>query len=120
MKNKEKEEFKQVIIVREDLKMSKGKIAAQVSHGSVDAVLKTDKEDVIKWHNNGMKKVVLKVKDKQELLDFKKKAQTAGLTCSLVIDAGHTEIPSGTPTCLAIGPDKEQKIDKITGKLKLL
>ncbi len=112
-------EYKQVILIREDLKLSKGKMAAQASHASVDAVLKTHKDDLNKWRDQGMKKSVLKVKDLDELLFYKRKADDAGLVTALITDAGHTEIPAGTTTCLAIGPDKEEKIDKITGDLKL-
>ncbi len=112
-------EYKQVILIRKDLKLSSGKVASQVSHASVDAVLKTHKDDLNKWKDQGMKKSVLKVKDLDELLSYKKKADDAGLVNALITDAGHTEIPAGTTTCLAIGPDKEEKIDRITGSLKL-
>ena len=112
-------DYKQVILVRQDLKLSAGKMSAQASHASVDAVLKTHKDDLNKWKDQGMKKSVLKVKDLDELLSYKRKADDAGLVNSLITDAGHTEIPAGTTTCLAIGPDKEEKIDKITGDLKL-
>ena len=112
-------QFKQVILVRKDLQLSKGKIAAQVSHASVESLLKSHKDDVQEWHDQGMKKSVLKIADLKELLEFKKKAENAGLVVALITDAGHTEIPAGTVTCLAIGPDDEKKIDNITGRLKL-
>lgn len=112
--------YKQVILARGDLKISPGKLAAQVAHASVDSLLKTHKDDIKKWREEGMKKVVLSVLDEEELLDFKKKAEDAGLVCALITDAGHTELTPGTTTCLGIGPDKEEKIDKITGKLKML
>ncbi|HLF54711.1 MAG TPA: peptidyl-tRNA hydrolase Pth2 [Candidatus Nanoarchaeia archaeon] len=113
-------EYKQVILVRADLKLTKGKMAAQASHASVDAVLKSHKDDIATWQAQGMKKVVLKVADKEELLLYKQKADDAGLVCALITDAGHTQLPSGTVTCLGIGPDKIEKIDKITGKLSLI
>ncbi len=113
-------EYKQVILVRNDLKLSKGKMASQVAHASVDALLKSNKEDVTNWHNQGMKKSVLKVENLDELLLYKRKAEDANLVAALIIDAGHTEIPAGTTTCLAIGPDDEKKIDKVTGSLKLM
>ena len=112
-------EYKQVILIRKDLKLSSGKMAAQASHASVEATLKSHKDDLNKWRDQGMKKSVLKVKDLDELLAYKRKADDAGLVNALITDAGHTEIPAGTTTCLAIGPDKEQKIDTITGDLKL-
>ena len=112
--------MKQVIVVRADLKLSKGKMAAQVSHASVEAVLKSDKQKVDEWRDEGMKKVVLKVQDEKELLEIKRKAGAAGLVSTLVSDAGRTEIAAGTKTCVGIGPDKEEKIDKITGNLKMV
>lgn len=112
--------YKQVILVRDDLKMTKGKMSAQAGHASVSATLKTHKDDLQKWLSEGQKKVVLKVKDKQELLLYKQKAEDAGLVVSLITDAGHTQLEPNTMTCLAIGPDKEEKIDKVTGNLKLM
>jgi PTH2 family peptidyl-tRNA hydrolase len=113
-------EYKQVILVRQDLKLSRGKMSAQASHASVEAVLKSHKDDVSVWRTQGMKKAVLKVKDLQELLDYKRKAEDAGMIAALITDAGHTQLAPGTTTCLAIGPDSTEKIDKITGKLQLI
>jgi PTH2 family peptidyl-tRNA hydrolase len=62
----------------------------------------------------------LKVPSEKELVELDKKCKSAGLQTSLVIDAGFTQIPSGTITALAVGPDEDEKIDKITSKLKLL
>jgi PTH2 family peptidyl-tRNA hydrolase len=67
-----------------------------------------------------MKKVVLKVNDQKELLAYKQKAEDAGLVVALITDAGHTQLAPGTVTCLGIGPDKEEKIDKVTGALQLI
>lgn len=111
--------MKQVILVRKDLKLSKGKLSAQCAHASVEAVLKSDKEKVNEWRIFS-KKVILKVKDEKELLEFKRLADKSKLVNALIKDAGLTEIPPGTITCLAIGPDEDKKIDKITGKLKIL
>ena len=113
-------EYKQVILVREDLKLTKGKMSAQVSHASVGAVLKSHKDDLKKWQDQGMKKVVLKVKDLAELLSYKQKCEDAGLVVSLITDAGHTQLEPGTVTCLGVGPDRVEKIDKVTGTLKLI
>lgn len=112
--------MKQVILVRQDLKLPKGKLAAQVSHGSVGALLKSHKDDISKWKEQGMKKVVLKVADEKELLKFKQLAEDRGLVVALITDAGKTVVEPGTITCLGIGPDKEEKIDKITGSLKMV
>lgn len=113
-------ELKQVILVRQDLKLTKGKMAAQVSHASVEALLKSHKDDVTAWRQQGMKKVVLKVKDLDELMAFKRKAEDAGLVVALITDAGHTQLAPGTTTCLGIGPDKAEKIDKVAGALQLI
>ena len=113
-------EYKQVILVRMDLKLSRGKMAAQVSHASVEALLKSHKDDITEWRGQGMKKVILKVNDERELLDYKKMAEDAHLACALIIDAGRTELEPGTLTCLGIGPDKAEKVDAITGKLKMV
>ncbi|MFH1072087.1 MAG: peptidyl-tRNA hydrolase Pth2 [Nanoarchaeota archaeon] len=112
--------YKQVILVRTDLKLSKGKLAAQVGHAVIDAVMESDKRLVQKWKAEGMKKIVLKVKDEEELLKFERLCQKEGLVTSLIVDAGLTEVKSGTITCMGIGPDEDRKIDRITGKLKML
>ena len=67
-----------------------------------------------------MKKVVLKVADEKELRSYKQQAEDAGLVVALITDAGHTHLVPGTVTCLGIGPDKAEKIDRITGNLKLI
>ncbi|MBI4919101.1 peptidyl-tRNA hydrolase [archaeon] len=113
-------ELKQVILVVQELNLSKGKLAAQVAHASVEAVLISDSELVEDWRSQGMKKSVLKVKDKQELFNYKDKAKREGLVTAVISDAGRTELKPGTVTCMAIGPDEELKIDKVTGELKLL
>ncbi len=112
--------YKQVILVREDLKMSKGKVSVQVSHASVDLLMKSDKKIIEEWRNEGMKKVVLNVLDLNELLKFESLALKEGLKTALIKDAGLTEFSKPEITCLGIGPDLEDKIDKITGKLKLM
>ncbi len=112
--------YKQVILVREDLRLPKGKMAAQSSHASVDAVLKSDKKIVDLWKREGGKKIVLKVKDEKELFRYKEMAEDAGLKTALIKDAGHTVLEPGTITCLGIGPDEEGKIDRITGSLKMI
>lgn len=112
--------YKQVILVRQDLKLPKGKLSIQVAHASVEALSKTDKRIVEEWKSEGAKKVALKVSDEKELFSFKEKAENAGLKTALIRDAGKTVLEPGTITCLGIGPDKEEKIDKVTGKLKMV
>lgn len=110
--------LKQVILVRTDINMSKGKAAAQVAHAAVEATLNSNKKLISKWRETGMKKITLKVESNEELLKYKQLADNADIENALITDAGHTELTPGTQTCLAIGPDAEAKIDKITGNLK--
>jgi len=111
--------YKQVIIVREDLNISCGKLCVQVAHASLEAAMLSDPEIVNKWREEGAKKVILRVKNEEELLKYYKLAKESGLICVLIRDAGLTELEPGTITCIGIGPDEEEKIDKITGNLKL-
>ncbi|MCC6013083.1 MAG: peptidyl-tRNA hydrolase Pth2 [Candidatus Verstraetearchaeota archaeon] len=115
--------MKQAIIVRKDIKMSKGKIAAQVAHAAVSSYIETcklKKEWAEKWIEEGQKKVVLKVNSLNELIEIKNKAEKEGIPNSLIIDAGLTEVEPGTITCLGIGPAPCELIDKIIAHLKLL
>lgn len=112
-------ELKQVILVRADLKLSPGKMAAQVAHAAVLCTLKSDRILVNDWLSSGSKKTVLKVKNDAELYKYQKAARDHGLKCEMITDAGRTEIAPGTETCLAIGPELEEKIDKITGDLSV-
>ena len=77
--------YKQVIIIRQDLKLPKGKAVAQGAHASVDAVLKSDQDIVKKWRSLGMAKIALKVKDEKELVKLFQKAKDAGLAASLIL-----------------------------------
>ncbi len=113
-------EYKQVILVRQDLKLPKGKLAAQVAHASTESLLRSHKDDISKWRSQGMKKIVLKVSDEKELFKFKQEAEDFGLVTALITDAGRTVVEPGTITCLGIGPDKEERVDAITSKLKML
>ena len=113
-------EYKQVILVRDDLKLPKGKMAAQCSHAAVEAALKADESILKKWRQQGQKKVVLKVADEKELLLYFQEAKDNKISCSLITDAGRTVIAPGTKTACGIGPDEEDKIDKLTGKLKMM
>ena len=111
-------DLKQVMVVRTDLEMGKGKIAAQVAHAAVTAADKSKyKAD---WLHQGQQKAVVKVTGEKELLAILKEARDAGLPTALIEDAGHTQIEPGSKTVVGIGPAPEKEIDKITGKLKLL
>ncbi len=110
--------LKQVIVVRSDLKLSKGKLAVQVAHAAVEAAEKSGwKRD---WLLGMQKKSVLKCGNLEELLGVYERARDRKLPVSLIRDAGRTEIPPGTVTCVGIGPAPEEDLDRITGELKLL
>ncbi|MDD5111983.1 MAG: peptidyl-tRNA hydrolase Pth2 [Candidatus Altiarchaeota archaeon] len=111
-------EHKQAIIVRADLKLGKGKLAAQVAHAAVTAADKSQYKN--EWLAGGQKKTVLKCSGEKELLELLQQARSAGLPVALIEDAGLTQIPPGTKTCVGIGPAPENRIDAITGRLKLL
>lgn len=119
--------YKQVIVMRTDLNMRKGKMIAQGAHASswfmVDYLLQgytiDDRERA--WMLSGCKTICVQVGSEKELQDIADKADAAGLDVHVVEDEGHTEF-KGVPTltCLAIGPNPSDKIDEITGHLKLL
>jgi len=110
---------KQAIVVRTDLKMRRGKIAAQAAHASVLAMKKISTAGYNAWISSGMKKIVLRVNGKKELLDLYTKAKRT-LPTALVKDAGLTQVKPGEPTCIAIGPANENDLDRLTSKLRLL
>lgn len=95
-------------------------MATHVAHAAIGSMLKSDEDMVKKWNEEGGKKVALKIKSLRELNDIYKKVKAMNISCFLVRDAGLTQLKKGTVTCLGIGPDDEKKINKITGKLKLL
>lgn len=121
-------EYKQIIVLRHDLKMRLGKCVAQGSHASVAVLLniyrgsnKEFKKDLKNWLDSGMTKVCVRANSEEELLDLFNKAKAANLPAIKITDAGKTEfhgIP--TDTCIAIGPSLGSKLDAITKELKLL
>jgi PTH2 family peptidyl-tRNA hydrolase len=116
-------EYKQVIVFRSDLQMSKGKIAAQAGHAAVSAAQEAYTRHRKWWETwlyEGQKKVALKVPSEKELGDLEEAADDLGLPHALIVDRGLTEIPEGSVTCLGIGPAPVAMIDRLTGKLKLL
>lgn len=117
------EDYKQVILIRTDLKMGTGKKCAQSCHASVSAsdLVRINNKAIWKnWKNSGQKKVILKTNTIEELMEVVAKLEKENLSYFLVKDAGLTQLPPGTTTALGIGPALSQDIDKITSDFKLL
>jgi PTH2 family peptidyl-tRNA hydrolase len=116
--------YKQVIIVRDDLNMSRGKLAGQVAHAAVAACKHPDCKpgDFSAWYNDGkdQAKIILAVSSEDQLMNIFAQAMLAELPFALVFDQGKTELPPDTLTCLGIGPAKAEIINKITSSLPLL
>jgi len=118
------QEYKQVIAVRIDLKMSPGKLAVQVAHASVEAVLECMGHQVwrdwlYRWREQGMKKIVVKGGGEKDLVQIYTRCREEGLPCSIVRDAGRTELEPGTLTAVGVGPAPSTLVDRITGSLAL-
>lgn len=112
---------KLTLVVRTDLGMGRGKIAAQVAHAAVAATLASLASPEFRdWLADGQPKVVLRASDEEQLADIAERAAAAGLPVQLVKDAGRTQVEAGTVTCCAIGPASDTKIDAVTGELALL
>ncbi|XXG97673.1 hypothetical protein Hte_003980 [Hypoxylon texense] len=125
------EECKLVLVVRTDLGMTKGKIAAQCSHATL-ACYKTLARAAARnptspaarllqrWERRGQAKIAVQVKSEAELLDLMGKARSLGITAEVIQDAGRTQIDPGSLTVLGVGPAPKSLVDRVTGGLKLL
>lgn len=116
-------EMKQVVIMRTDLRMGRGKMAAQAGHAFVmgaERVRLTHPDWYANWWDGGQKKIVLKVSGLEGLRGLKMDAIRAGLPYAEVSDAGHTQLEPGTVTCMSVGPAPENAVDGVTGGLSLL
>lgn len=114
--------YKLLLVVRNDLKMGKGKAAAQCCHATIMSFTKSlldHPSKVDHWLSTGQKKVIVKVENQNELHLLRDLAQQKGLKTSLVRDSGLTQLVPGSLTVLGIGPDEESKIDSIARDLKL-
>lgn len=115
-------DVKQVIVLRTDLKMEKGKLCSQACHASLEAFFKSKQKDshlAEEWLDSGMPKIILKVNSEKELLDVFTAAKRDVPAC-LIQDAGRTQIEPGSKTAIGLGPASEKLLDKHTGHLKLL
>ncbi|KAI0457294.1 PTH2-domain-containing protein [Xylaria acuta] len=125
------EECKLVLVVRTDLGMTKGKIAAQCSHATL-ACYKTlsrsasrqptsaEAKILQRWERLGQAKIAVQVKSQDELLTLMGKARSLGITAEVIQDAGRTQIDPGSLTVLGVGPAPKSLVDQVTGGLKLL
>lgn len=135
----EEPDLRQIIIARKDLKMRAGKLAAQVAHASVAALLSNAHShvhvtesaanpalvipldpDLQAWLSGQFKKICVYVQSEEELLSFHEKALNTGMRCALIRDNGLTEF-GGVPTytALAVGPHPKARLDPLTGQLPL-
>jgi peptidyl-tRNA hydrolase, PTH2 family len=115
--------YKMVIVLRTDLDMSIGKMIAQACHAAVacsEESKRTQTKHWRRWMDEGAKKVALQAESMEELEELARKAEKLNIAYVLIQDAGHTEVPAGTTTCLGVGPHQEQFVDKVTGNLPLL
>lgn len=123
----------EVLVIRMDLKMQKGKVAAQCSHATLAAYQRSQTQSDLSrewldtWEQNGQTKITLKCDDENQMyidffnfrLQMQKEARKQGLVAQSIIDAGRTQIAAGSRTVLAIGPGPESIINGVTGDLKL-
>ncbi|KAK4133287.1 peptidyl-tRNA hydrolase II [Trichocladium antarcticum] len=126
------EECKLVLVVRTDLGMTKGKIAAQSSHATLacyktllHAAQQGGPQSVAaqllrQWERHGQAKIAVQVKSEAELLALQARARARGITAETIADAGRTQIASGSLTVLGVGPAPKGAVDEVTGGLKLL
>ncbi|UCD91902.1 MAG: peptidyl-tRNA hydrolase [Methanobacteriota archaeon] len=115
-------DYKLVVAVREDLDMSEGKMAVQVAHAAVISAISCKSKNAKwfrNWYDEGQKKIVVRTDDVEGLVELQSEAEKLGISTAMIDDAGLTELPPGTTTCLGIGPAPNSVIDQVTGKMKL-
>ena len=111
-----------VIVVRGELRLTPGKVAAQVAHAAVDLALRAESRAppaFAAWVRAGQKKIVLVVPTLDELVAIDREARARQIPTHWVEDAGLTEVPPGTRTCLGLGPAPAAALDAVTGELDL-
>lgn len=117
------EPLKMALVVRGDLKLTKGKTSAQCAHASITCFINATKQrpDLLNaWLNLGQPKIVLRVDSLNEIETIAKSANERQIINGLVRDAGRTQVSAGTVTVLGIGPDTVSNIDSLVKHLKLL
>ena len=116
-------QYKMCIVIRTDLGMSAGKMIAQACHAAVGAneeAKRLNHKAWRKWREEGAKKVALEAESLEEIEELSKRAEELDIVSVTIHDAGLTEIPPGTVTALGLGPDRSDRLDKVTGDLPLL
>jgi PTH2 family peptidyl-tRNA hydrolase len=122
-KGRDESSYKQAIVVRTDLGMSTGKLAAQACHaslGSSEEARRRSRGGWSRWQAEGGRKIVLAVASKEELMDVWERAGSLKIPRYMVVDKGLTEIPPGSETAIGLGPVTSTKLDKVTGNIPLL
>jgi len=116
-------DYKMVLVIRGELRLTAGKTAAQVAHAAVILTLAAEKrapEALASWLAAGQKKIVLTVPTLTELEQVAAQARARGIPVAWVEDAGLTEVAPGTRTCIGLGPGPAAQLDAVTGSLALL
>lgn len=116
-------ERKMVVVVRGELRLTPGKAAVQVAHAAVMLVERAKERDpdgLTAWLRQGQKKIALVVPSLDDLVELDRRARARGIATAWVEDAGLTEVPPGTRTCLGLGPARSAELDPVTGGLALL
>jgi PTH2 family peptidyl-tRNA hydrolase len=114
---------KLVLVVRTDLRMTPGKIAAQCGHATLacyKALMKKNPKLVHHWERIGQAKIALKADSEEQLMELEAIAKSLNLCARSIQDAGHTQVDPGTKTVLGIGPAPVELVNQVTGKLRLL
>ncbi|KAI5966818.1 uncharacterized protein KGF55_000227 [Candida pseudojiufengensis] len=121
-------EVRMTLVIRQDLKMGKGKAAAQCSHATLSLYKKVtnsnsdayNPEMVKRWeYGNGQAKITLQVPNQEEMDLLYAKAISLGINACIIHDAGRTQIAAGSATVLGLGPAPKRILDEVTGELKL-
>ncbi|MDR5656742.1 MAG: peptidyl-tRNA hydrolase Pth2 [Halobacteriota archaeon] len=111
--------MKQAIVVRSDLDMGTGKLAAQVAHAALSGYEDAPADAQKEWKSQGQRKVVLEITGERALFEIHENAKAAGLPTALIRDAGRTQLDPDTPTTVSVGPAGNDAVDRITGALSL-
>ncbi len=112
--------IKQVLVLRKDLNMRKGKMIAQGAHASITSMFESEPDWLNEWEETGTTKIVVSVDSLEQLNSVFQQAKNAKLPAAIILDAGRTEFNEPTYTAVGIGPAPAEMIDKITGTLSLL